>query len=219
MSDLNQETQPQGPRIMDFQRLSMWTATPGVENKRARLGFGMLDINPRISIFTNNPEDTINKGIITSPMNPETFLAFLNRLDTICKGPAGEKEKIECFQGFKDRVKVSDLVFGKDDEGYVWLSIVAPNRPNIKFTFEMSDWHTLTHSNGAKFTAVECSVLEAQAKIQLLRSVYGNYFAKILETPRPDYAGMRKNQTQKKGGDFQKKPAAATEVSFEDIDF
>ncbi len=204
---------------MDFQRLSMWTPTPGVENKRARLSFGILDINPRVSIFTNNPEDTIGKGIIAAPMNPETFFTFLNRLEAISKGEAGKKEKIECYQG-KERVKISDLVFGKDDEGFTWISVIAPNRPNIKFVFEMSDWHTIQRGDGTKFTPSECSTLEALAKIQVLRGIYNQYFAEVLKTPRPDYNNARGNN-QKKSGSFEKKaPAAAPSgLDFSDIDF
>ena len=220
MSEMTTEAPAMG-RIIDFNRLSMWTPTPGVENKRARLSFGILDINPRISIFTNNPEDTIGKGIIPAPMNPETFFTFLMRLEMIAKGNPNAKEKIECFQG-KERVKVSDLIFGKDEEGFVWVSVIAANRPNIKFVFEMSDWHTIQRGDGSKFTPAECSVLEALAKIQLLRNVYTNFFADVLKTPRPDYnasAGKR-GSGEKKSDSFQKKDSADTsDFGFDDIKF
>lgn len=218
MSETNNQ-EVQQPRILDFNRLAMWTPSPGVENKRARLSFGILDISPRITIFTNNPNDTIGKGIIAAAMNPETFFTFLNRLEVIAKGPAGNKEKIECFTG-KERVKVSDLVFGKDEEGFVWLSIIAPNRPNIKFIFEMSDWHTIQRGDGTKFTPSECSVLEAAAKIQVLRNIYTQHFADILKTPRPDYNALRNNQKEyPKKTEAPKKEAVTPGITFEDIDF
>lgn len=202
----------QMPRILDFNRLSMWTPTPGVENKRARLSFGMLDVNPRITIFTNNPEDKVNKGVLSAAMNPETFMMFLNRFEAITRGPADKKEKIPCYQG-KERVKVSDLIFGKDADGFCWLSVVAPNRPNIKFTFKMSDWHELQLADGTKFSETDCSVLEAQAKIQILRTIYGQYFAEVMKTPKPDYGTIRDVEKT------AKKTDGGLDMTFEDIQF
>lgn len=198
--------------MLSLNRFSMWTPAPGVENKRARLSFGLLDINPRISVFTSIPDDTIGKGVISAGMNPETFFIFLSRLEAITKAPPGTKEKIECYQG-REKLKSSDVIFGKDSDGMIWLSVIAPNRPNIKFIFELSNYHNIIKSDGTELSKAELSAIEAQAKISILRKMYTNYFTEISKLPLPVYKKPGQ-QTPSKGSS-----QAAPVTNFDDVDF
>lgn len=186
------EVPAQPIRILDFEKMQMWTPTPGAPGKRAKLGFGIRDGNPRITVFTNDPKDTVSKGIIYAAMNPETFFAFLQMFEKVARSSEETKMKIDCFglryendKPTKDRILLSELYFGRTAEGIVWLSVVAENRPKIKFDFKISDFHGIFNGAGNQISEAEASQLEALAKIGLLRTVYGNMIAKNIENPPP----------------------------------
>jgi hypothetical protein len=198
--------QPEKIKILDFDKFQMWTPTPGAEGKRAKLGFGIRDGNPRITCFTNDPKDTISKGIIYAAMNPETFFAFLTMFEKVIKSTGEVKNKIDCFgmrwendKPTKDRILISELYFGRTADGIIWISLVAENRPKIKFDFRISDFHGIFHGDGTQITEAESSQLEAMAKLGLLRSVYSNMIAKQIENPTP-----RPQNTQGNRGNFNK---------------
>lgn len=167
------------PRIQELNRYSMFTNAPGAEGKRSRLAFSIRDNNPRITVYTNVPTDTVSYGIIAAPMNPETFFVMLDLLKKIAVGENGNKHKIDCFTQYKDkegklqdRTLLSEVLIGKDDNGIVWISVVSGSRPKIKFEFRISDFHKLYKADGHQFSESESSVLEALAKVKALESIY-----------------------------------------------
>lgn len=180
MSEQQTSTQP----VYEFKELDkfqMFTPAPGNTGKRSRLTWSSYRGNPRVTIFTQVQDDT-NKGIIFAPMNPETFLIFLELLEQVARNPAESKQKLECYtlirlgedtNGKKssEKVLVSDLYFGRDRDGLVWLSVVAENRPKIKFDFKISDFHKLYKGDGNSISEAEASSLQALAVIRALREV------------------------------------------------
>lgn len=216
--------QPEKIKILDFDKLQMWTPTPGAPGKRAKLGFSIRDGNPRITVFTNDPKDTINKGIIYAAMNPETFFAFLALFEKVIKSQEEVKTKIDCFgtrwendKPTKERILISELYFGRTAEGIVWISLVAENRPKIKFDFKISDFHGIFRGDGKQISEAESSQLEALAKLGLLRTIYSNMIAKAIENPapKPDRAqGNRDGFTKR-----QDSEPANTTTQMDDLPF
>lgn len=211
-------------KILDFDKMQMWTPTPGAPGKRAKLGFGIRDGNPRITVFTNDPKDTASKGIIYAAMNPETFFAFLQLFEKVVRSTEETKMKIDCFglryendKPTKDRILLSELYFGRGVDGIVWISVVAENRPKIKFDFRISDFHGIFNGQGNQISEAEASQLEALAKIGLLRTVYANMIAKNIENP-PLRPNANKGGFSKPNESFKPKPN--TDTSFgEDLPF
>lgn len=204
------EQAEQPVRIHDFERLQMWTPTPGAPGKRAKLSFGIRDGNPRVTVFTNDPNDKINNGVIYAAMNPETFYAFMELFGNVIRAKEEVKYKISCFgtrwennKPTKEKILISDLCFGRDAEGMIWICIIAENRPKIKFEFNISDYHLLLDGDGKQFDKARASRLEAASKLALFHDVYGIAISKNLEnpTPRPN-AGAR--------GGFKKSDTTAT---------
>jgi len=181
----------QGPiKILDFTKLQLFTPTPGVQGVRAKLSFGFRDGNPRITVFTNDPNDTTAKGIIYAGMLPEVFEVFLAQLDTVIRSKEEMKQVMDCYtQRYEDnkptgeRVLNSQVWVGKDTDGMIWISVTAKGRPQIKFTFQVSDWHKLLKGDGTPFSESEASRLAALAHMNLLRQVYAHMLTQYLQNP------------------------------------
>lgn len=189
------EEQPAVIKIQDFEKISLWTATPGVEGKRAKLSFGIRDGNPRFTVFTNDPSDRAQKGVITAAMNIETLYIFLGMFEKVIKSKDEVKLKIDCYtsrwennQRTGDRIKQSEIWFGKDAEGLVWLLLLAEGRPTIKFIIRMSDWHNIYNPSGQQVSEAEASVLEASAKLAILRNVYDRMTTDAILTPNARFS-------------------------------
>lgn len=173
-------TETPRPTIVDLKRVMMFADTPGVEGKRSKLVWSVRDGHPRISVFTNDPKDTTNKGIISAPMNPETFYAFLDLIENATKLDTEVIYKVECLTAKRDaegkvnyneKVHVSDAYAGRDANGMVWISLVAANRPKVKFIFKVSDYHKI-YKGGVPLTESEASCIQAMATVSIVRAAF-----------------------------------------------
>lgn len=182
---------------LDNRKLSMSTPTPGNQGKWSSLQWGLYANNPRITVYTNDPNDSgpdKGYGKITANLDLPVFFAFLSQLDQIINGPDDNKVGIEnknyIFPGGKKSEKpvvVSTLWFGKDKEGIVWMSIVARDRPKIQFKFGPSDFHHFQKGDGTPFTAGECSQLFAKGYIRILEEMVPTLaVANYVEPPKKD---------------------------------
>lgn len=195
-----------------LEKFKMFTKSPGSDTQRSSLSWSTYRGNPRATVFTGVPND--GKGVLHAAMNPETFLIFLDLFEKIAKTEKEDKIKLECSTivktgDSKEKVHVSDLWFGKDAEGVMWISVVAENRPKIKFEFRISDFHKFTHGNGQPLTNSEGSCLQALACARALREV-------II----PHMADVKSNMgAEKKENPSGAKPKASSTESFRDLNF
>lgn len=158
----------------DYPRLSLFTETPNQPGKRARMNFGTFNHNPRITVFSGIPSD---KEPITAPMDIPTALMFLDSFEKIVRGENGGKGSLGCYRGeFKDgkntgnKLHMSDIFFGKDEEGKVWILLKKEGKPEIQFYFGLSAYHTLRISGG-QLTEGDTSCFMALGHIRALRKV------------------------------------------------
>lgn len=219
---------PQAPvqehQFKELEKFQMFTPAPGAEGRRSRLSFSSYRGNPRLTVFTGVPNDT-GKGVIHAAMNPETFMIFLKLLEQIAKSNKEEKNKIDCDTLIKaadgarsqERTLSSSLVFGRDAEGVIWISVIAENRPKIKFEFQISDFHRLYKGDGSQFTKAEASSLQALAVIDALRRIFTAHASELKPPYQPNATG---NTGYKKPGG-QQKSSGFTDNSgtFEDLNF
>ena len=167
------------PKINELDKYTMFANIGTTGGKASRLAWSIRAASPRITVYTNNSTDTINYGIISAPMNPETFLIFLDLLEQTALGANGDKHKIECYTStrgtdgsYGERTVLSEVVFGKDEAGIVWVSVIAEGRPKIKFEFKVYDYHKIYKADGSQMSESETSSLQALAVIKALRSIY-----------------------------------------------
>jgi hypothetical protein len=187
-----QPTQQERAPIKSFERLAMFTDCPGAPGKRSKLNWAVIGDNFRITIFTNDPNDTIKKGVLYAGMDPVTFELFLTKFEKILCSPNGEyQDKVDCFGAvFEDdkrtneKTLISHLCFGKDINGMAWISVIAPNRPKIKFFFKVSEWHKV-YVDGQQISDAEGSLAMAFSTIAVLRRVFYAVLANNLDNPAP----------------------------------
>lgn len=207
----------------ELEKFHLFTDAPGAEGKRSRLSWSSYRGNPRIGIFTNVPND-LSKGMMNAAMNPETFLIFLNLFEDIAKKSVENKAKIDCYtlprtpdgeERSQEKILASEVYFGRDANGILWISVVIPNRPKIKFDFKISDFHKIYKGDGTQLSEAEGSTLQTLATIKALREVFMGHMGDI----RPPYIPNSSSAGNKNG--YTKSTPAKSENSkeFDDLSF
>lgn len=165
----------------NLSRFVMYALEPGGSGKKSSLRWSIYGTNPRITINTNNEADkNVNYGMINAGMDPVTFFLLLDLLEKIAKDDTKpNKMKLDCLTtsktddgGRTQPFLNSEVWIGKDDEGICWISVVAKDRPKIKFNFTMSDYHKLHKATGGPFTESEISCMLAIATANALKEIY-----------------------------------------------
>jgi uncharacterized membrane protein YgcG len=169
---------PRPKNALDNTKLGL--RAPNSVGKFSSLQWAMVGNNPRIIVYTNDPNDTVDYGKIASHLDLPTFYALLRLLKNLCNLPDGQKDrkKIEnkkfTWAGGKrsDNPVVTDsIIVGREEDGSIWISVSAPRRPQIKFTFAPPDFHHFCHGDGSPFTLGEASKLFAETYIDLLTHI------------------------------------------------
>lgn len=174
----------------DLVSFTLYTDAPSGGQKKSRLLPGMLNENFRLSCYPNDPTEAkdnpeqAKKGIIWG-CNPRTFARFINLFLEVARGEKGKNNKIvsnmpgayEEGGGRAPMVLRSELYFGKDNEGIVWICVKAPDRPTVRFIFEASMYDVFYDpTTGKPLNRDINSQDEAVSWALLLSNIYGRCF-------------------------------------------
>jgi hypothetical protein len=186
---------------LDNDKLNLNAPCPTAQGKYSKLTWGLHSNNPRITVFTNDPADiseSTGYGKITANLDSVVLFTFLDTLEAMANSKVKDRRSIQnkgytWFGGKRseNKVTLSTLSCGKDDDGIVWMSVVAAtNRPKIKFPFELSDYHVYLKEDGSEVSKSEGSVMAALALVKLLRAMYTHmmvteYVEPPAKTPPP----------------------------------
>lgn len=192
-----------GPPTKEIVRLAKYTPTPGVEGKSAKLATCIRDGYPRLTVFTNHPDDKVAAGAINAAVDPATFMMFLQQLEKAALANEEYRFHIECdttrmAADKREKFHATTIVGGQDKEGTVWVSVVAQDRPKIRFDFKMNDFHRIM-VNGVPMTAPEASKGSALSYVLTCRQIFPALFmdvappvprdSKFGNKPRPAASG------------------------------
>ena len=216
---------------LDNQKLSM--SAPNSKGKRAGLLWQLINNNPRIVVYTNDPDDQIDYGKITAALDAPTFFAFLNLIENAIKATGEFKEKIDNMNftwpgGKRSETPsvVSSLIVGKDADGLIWISVSAPRRPQIKFPFINPEFHNFFHRDGSPYEKGEVSAIMAKSYLDILRGLMAQLLVTEYVEPKPkedrNNGGNRNNGGgygggNSNGGGGQRQERAA-KTGFDDMD-
>jgi len=177
-------------RYLDFAKFNIYANLSTNSGARARLTWGLISGNPRITVFTNDPSDTVDNKVIPFNMTFEVLYIVLDQIEKIAKHQGEIRRRFEysrrVYENGKptnDIVKVSDLLIGKDNNGMCWISVIAPNRPNIKFEFNIGNQTTIYGENGEPLKADLVSVGTALGTVKGLMSAYGGILSDVFMNP------------------------------------
>ena len=187
----------------DLPSFTLYTDAPSGGTKKSRLQSGLLNENFRFSCYPNDPTeakdnpDQAKKGIIWG-CNPKTFQRFITLFLEIARGERGHNNKIASNvpgsydeeSGRGPMVLRSELFFGKDNEGIVWICVKAPDRPTVRFIFEASTYDVFYDpATGRPLNKDINSQEEAVSWAVLLSNIYGRAYP--LEDPYQIVDGQR----------------------------
>lgn len=162
------------------------------------LSVSVIRNQPRIDVFTEVPNDK-NNGKITAAMDALTFFALLEALKLVIDGEPDQQLKVPNMSGPpQNKFLASTTLVGKDKEGRVYISVVAKERPMIKFVFSPSDYHPgMIRKDGVELDEAELSVIYARAWRRLMTELTPNVLDSYYEVPEPRNKGGG-------GGNFNK---------------
>lgn len=198
-------------KIISFDKYTLYApSAAGV--RKAKLVWGVRDGNPRIAVFTNDPADTTLNGVISAPMDPVTFYTYIELLKKAAAATSEIKYKLDCFTTRRDeegkpgdKFLLSEVYVGKDSDGMVWVSVVAENRPKLKFVFSVSDWHKIYKADGTELSKGEYSSVATVATINALLPMYQYYMQKAnddyMARPKKTANGAYPQQASKEDTD------------------
>jgi len=177
MSDFNNQNQQRAPLPKTaFDEMKLRLSGPQQEGARRppNLKVAVIRNNPRIDVFTNIEGDRDN-GRISAPMEALTMFALITKVEDIAMGPPDVQVKIANKTGAPGQQKIlSHTVVGKDKEGRVFISVIAQDRPRIKFLFLPSDWHEMAHKDGTPYDQAELSTVYARAWAKMMAELIPN---------------------------------------------
>lgn len=199
MADNGFRPAPRPKNALDNKKLGM--RAPNATGQYASLQWSLVSNNPRITVFTNDPNDTKDYGKIVAALDAPTFFAFLGAIKKAIDTPLDAKFEqviIEnsnfIFPGGKRSEKpvvVSRLIVGRDDDGTIWVSVTAQGRPNIKFPFTSPEFHSLIKKNGDKLEQGEVSRIYASAYHSMLSGVMAVCLVNLYVEPPPKDGNQR----------------------------
>lgn len=166
---------------------------------------------PRLSVYfhknkvvmevrTNVPADqnTTERGVIRAELDPPTFFLFLTAFERVINSnerPVAERINLKRPDFRKTNggqpVLDSKVVFGRDKDGIVFMSVVSWNkeRPMIMFHFHPNRFVEYVNKDGTTANAVDVSVDYAKAKLAQWRQLvpiymYHRYVAEQFNKPQ-----------------------------------
>lgn len=194
MSDNKFRPPPRAKNALDNAKLKLYS--PNSKGKMASLALQLVKNNPRIVVYTNDPEDTVDYGKITANMDMLTFFALMQLITTAANAPGEYREKIDnknfTWGGGQRSEKpsiVSSTIVSKDAEGVVYISISAPRRPVIKFQFGENEYHNFVKSDGTPLSKAEGSQRVALGWVNLMEKVMAHLAVVEYVEPEPKQQG------------------------------
>lgn len=167
---------PREMTLLDNRKIRL--EAPNAQGKMASLSFQVTkEGNPRIVVWTNDPNDTQDYGKIQAAMEMKSFFALMRMLEEAVEAKGEYREKIDClnswYGGQKQDVPkvVSSVIVTKDAEGIVALTVSAPRRPNIKFPFALDSFHNFVKGDGSPLGKAEASQRLAKGWVRFLEQV------------------------------------------------
>lgn len=231
MADYRPEPRPKTP--LDNPKLKM--LAPNSKGKTANLVWGLVENNPRLTVYTNDPDDD---KPIHAKLDAPTLFAIFQMLRNAIASKQACKDKVDCmgytFPGGKRSEKpttLSSVIVGRDEGGLVWICVSAYQRQNIQFKFTNPDFHHFIHGDGTRFSLPEVSTLMASAYLNLLENMYSHMLVSSYHHVVRDMkgntdqggksGGYNRNSGggASSGGNYQKKESSVdTDSSFGDED-
>ena len=171
---------------LDNDKLHLLTPSAKEPGKNARLTVRFVKNSPWLKVWTADPEDKAKErasdyGSIYAKMDLIVWDMFIKTLRNMANSQALDvRDKISNLgYTWYNKVKsdtpvlMSETWVGKDKEGMVFISVIAKDRPRIKFIFDgrFHGFHNIVHGDGTDYTDQEKSVIHALSWVDTIDSI------------------------------------------------
>lgn len=203
---------------LDHSKLKLSTPCPSAEGKYSNLTWGLHKNNPRITVYTGDPQDANarnNNGRIQAELDLGILQMVVALMEQASKEQPGWKTQIKNFNYIypngkrsEKPVNTTDIWIGKDKEGLAFISLVdATNgeRPVIKFPIAPNwSWCRLHHANGEPFSKEEASNLFTAGYARVIRDLYTHLAVTEFVPYEPKKQGWFNNGNNNGGGGYNR---------------
>lgn len=204
-------------KFSDITGFVLWSDS-SIENKRARLVLSYRDSNPRFTVYTGAPG---REGMISWPCDLPHFVTILNMLKDIANGPNGDKKVIDSLmvkyendKPTNEKMLVSKLVIGKNNEGVCYMALIDENKPKIAFEIKPSQYHIFRDSNGEM---IPTSTVSKLMTIGIADSLLNLVSVTMLEHTKETYENITNRSEIKPRGRGGKDNSSTAKEQFEDL--
>lgn len=194
-----QQRAPYKPNFLDVMSTWMFGEPAEGATKRPQFRVKVMGNVPRLMVKTQVPNDK-NNGRIDFNLDLPTFSGILYAIKEIVEGKRNKAEfqYIDDFVGGKkldQKVVVSRLLLGRDDDGRIYVAIIGHERPKIRFYFGPSIYHN--------------AMLDGEQDVKVLSEIYAMGFVgwagpvvkqMLVEGFDEDAKNVAKMPTQQGGG-------------------
>lgn len=168
-----------------------------------------------ITVKTNVPDDK-DYGRITAEFPMAQMYTIFEMIEKAAREANYEQQSIRVYTDFAAGKKTdqpfpkANLIIGKEDDGRVYIALVAKNRPNIKFHIGPEEFYKLV-VNGQELTTAEYYGMYATGYIKMIRAIYDNVVSTEFIPWYPDNngggnnnngGGGNNNNNSNNGGDW-----------------
>lgn len=135
----------------------------------------------KLSIYTNKPDDTMQKGQMNLVLGGADGFLLLDTIIAIAKGDAGAEAIFEIHDHlWKDKKKSEDvklqykLKIGKTEEGLVYMGVSSYSdaRPKPRFIFMNNRYKVLSGTDGSPLSQAQISARWAVAWAEAVKAMY-----------------------------------------------
>lgn len=182
--------------VLDGNNLSISAPCPTAQGKWSSLNFRVTKGNPRIIIYTNDPNDSVNDhGRIIVKLHPLSFGALLRAWELALTQEPGWKESIE-IEDFiygrggqrSDKPELTHkIIVGKDGDGVISLMVLDArirDRPRIKFEIKAPRFVRLIGANGEPLSKAAESIRFSEIWLKILNELAPSLYASTWEEPK-----------------------------------
>lgn len=189
---------PRVKNAFDISKLRLTAMTPGQDDpkQKSTIQLTLVKNMPRFLVWTNDPSEKgdQNKGYgkITANLDPVVLTTAWQILREVINHEGKIKLAVQ-NKGYKffgkqrsdGPVVLNHLIFGKEDDGMIWMMVSEKGRPQIRFDFRMPDFHSILDESGQPIPIKMESKMVAEGWVNLMAVLMTVMIADNYEEPPP----------------------------------
>jgi hypothetical protein len=208
------EIQEQPSKTIFLDRYTLYSNSAAPNGRKARLVWSVREGTARIFVFTNDPNDSDPKQMISAPIDPITFMSIMDLINKVSVAKEETRYVVDCMIPVRDgegkmidKTTLGQLAVGRDGQGLVWISFIAEGRPKIKFVFTSNNMAIFKKADGTAMPEGEISALTAQANVRCLVPV----MTLLFKEASVDYSNRPKTPGRTGAGSYSRNAPSTVE--------